>query len=181
MVKRLKSFPIGPQNTSALEKAISLFFEKENIFPPTQIAGYWPLSSEFDFRPLLYFLDRAGFSCSLPVVQPNTSVLQFVSWTPQTSLTLGKKRIQIPENQQQTCSPEVIFMPLLAFDTKGNRLGRGGGYFDATLRNYRTKKGIRLFALGVGFEAQECEAVPVSLEDEKIDGVLTEKGVRLFS
>lgn len=179
MRKELASFPGIQKKNPALEKNLLSFLNQMKILPPALMAGYWPFPSEFDFRPFLYLLDQAGFLCALPVIQPHQRCLSFASWTPHTLLGPGEQGTWIPHHPL-IVQPDVMFVPLLAFDATGNRLGRGGGYFDATLRAYRTQGKKRVLAVGVGFEWQERQSLPVGPEDEKIDAVLTEKELRLF-
>ena len=79
----------------------------------------------------------------------------------------------------KTFSPDLIFVPLLAFSAKGERLGYGGGYYDRTLEVLRQKNEI--FACGVAYAGQEVESLPTDMHDAKLDGILTENGFKAFA
>ena len=146
-------------------------------FGPDQvIAAYWPLVAEFDARAMLRALHRRGHPCVLPVTGPRGSVLRFLRWNPETPLRLGRFGIPAPPGEGAEWRPEVLLVPLLAFDRRGHRLGWGGGYYDRTLRSLRADAGPRPLAIGVGFAGQEVARVPSGPNDAALDAIVSEAG-----
>lgn len=144
-----------------------------------QILGfYWPINSEFDVKFLIRSLKKSGFQISLPVISRNKEdrKLIFRLFDDIDDLELGKFGILEPKECKIEVVPDVIFVPLLAFDLKGNRLGYGGGYYDVTIRYLKKVKKNVLKVIGIGYSSQEIDNVPVQEFDEKMDGILTEKG-----
>ena len=85
---------------------------------------------------------------------------------------------QEPPPGAHMLEPNILFLPLLAFDSAGRRLGYGGGYYDRTLAKLRKDRAVR--AYGLAFAGQEIERVPSNALDELLDGILTEQGYRQF-
>ncbi len=133
------------------------------------IAGYWPVRGEIDPRPLLQALGRP---VALPVTGARGTVLDFRLWRPGDRMAPGP--FGIPEPTGPTAEPDVLLVPLLAFDARGNRLGYGGGYYD------RTIAATGALAIGAAHAAQEVAAVPVGPDDRRLAGILTETGLRFF-
>jgi 5-formyltetrahydrofolate cyclo-ligase len=131
------------------------------------VAGYWPLPGEIDILPLLEALHGRGHRLALPETPPLGSPLVFRAWTPGDVLVKGRFGTMVSTGAMVT--PEVILVPLLAFDARGNRLGFGGGYYDRTLGLFGSA-----LCIGCGFAAQEVEAVPVEATDLRMDAVATE-------
>lgn len=142
------------------------------------VAGYWPLGSEADVRPLLARVHGAGMRCVLPVVRARTSPLFFRAWSPGDTLVDGLLGTPQPDGEHETLRPDVILTPLLAFDGVGYRLGQGGGYYDRTLDALRAEG--RVVAVGIALEAQRQDAVPRGPHDQRLDWVVTEAGAYRF-
>lgn len=141
--------------------------------PGAVVAGYWPIDSEIDVRPLLLHLDRLGFACALPVVVEAGAPLLFRRWRPDSELGAGPLGTRQPAAEADRLIPEAVLLPLLAFDGRGCRLGQGGGYYDRTLLELRG--GGPLLAVGIGFAGQRLEAVPHGPRDQRLDWVVTEQ------
>lgn len=137
--------------------------------PDDIIAGYWPIGSELDCRPLLHILDLKGYCVCLPRVQDGQKVLTFHLWRSGDPLT--KDDMKILAATGSVTMPTVILAPLLAFDKQYNRLGQGQGYYDHTLQHLRQQQ-LRL-AVGLAFSCQEVAKVPVEQHDQRLDLVLT--------
>jgi len=138
------------------------------------VAGYWPFGPEMDVRPLLTVLAASGRPCALPVIQGRGRPLLFRRWTTATLLIpTGRFRIPEPPASEPEQVPDVLLVPLLAFDRRGYRLGYGAGYYDMTLARLRASK--RILAVGIGYAAQEVEAVPRDAFDERVDWIVTER------
>lgn len=155
-----------------------LFFAHVNPAPPAIIAGYWPSGSEFDVTPLVEETLRRGFRCCLPVIPDEGRILNFREWTKETKLAQGLHGVFYPESGELLV-PDIVIVPLLAFDQTGTRLGQGGGYYDATLADLRAKKDI--LAIGLAYEAQACLSdLPFEAHDQRLDMVVTPERVYDF-
>jgi 5-formyltetrahydrofolate cyclo-ligase len=101
--------------------------------------------------------------------------LKFRRWYPERPLVAGKWGIATPDEGCEEIEPELVVVPLLAFDRGGNRLGYGAGYYDRTLAGLRSRRPGRVLAVGVAYAAQEVALVPVDESDERLDWIVTEK------
>lgn len=137
------------------------------------ISAFYPYQSEIDTRPLLGKLAGEGWTTALPVVTKIGQPLFFRRWFPGEPTVPGKWDIPRPPDDAPVVEPNVLLVPLLAFDRKGYRLGYGGGFYDRTLEGLRAKK--RVIAIGVAYAAQEVAAVPVDEHDQLLNFVMTEK------
>jgi 5-formyltetrahydrofolate cyclo-ligase len=137
------------------------------------VAAYWPLPGELDPRPALERLAARGHRLALPRMQGKTLPLAFHAWDWGQALVRGGFAVMQPDQAAPTAIPDVVLVPLLAFDRRGHRLGYGRGYYDRTLRAVRAE-GARV-AIGLAFALQEVEAVPSGPLDEPLDAVLTER------
>jgi 5-formyltetrahydrofolate cyclo-ligase len=133
-------------------------------------AGYFPVHDELDPVPLLQALHGRGLRTALPAMKPGPD-LAFRQWSPGAPLKRGKYGIQEPGGECAELIPDVVLVPLLAFDAKGGRLGYGAGYYDAALR--RMRQSARVTAIGIAFDEQEFPEVPQEPQDERLDLVLT--------
>jgi 5-formyltetrahydrofolate cyclo-ligase len=138
--------------------------------PGAAIGGYYPLHAELDPLPLLTAVHARGFCIALPRTGKRLA-LSFRGWTPGSALQQRKFGLQEPADTQPVLHPSIIFVPLVAFDRKGNRLGYGAGYYDACLRALRARQ--RVLAIGVAFDEQEVSEIPREPQDEPLDMILT--------
>jgi len=139
------------------------------------IAGYWPMRSEVDLRPLLAALADAGRDVALPAVLGPGRPLEFRRWRPGGALAPGRFGTAQPPPEAGIIEPDVLLVPLLAFDARHYRLGYGAGFYDRTLAALRARK--RVLVLGVAYSAQRVDEVPADSWDEPLDLVLTEHGI----
>jgi 5-formyltetrahydrofolate cyclo-ligase len=139
------------------------------------VGGYWPIGTEMDVRPLLTALYERGHVCGLPVAHRGRP-LTFHRWRPNDRLLRGRFDIQVPDHNTPTVDPDVFFVPMLAFDASGMRIGYGGGYYDRTVAAIRARK--PLLAVGIAYAAQEVERVPSEKFDQRLDWVVTEVAAR---
>jgi 5-formyltetrahydrofolate cyclo-ligase len=144
--------------------------------PPGVVSGYYPMEGEIWPLPLMAALRAKGHSLALPVMQGKADPLLFRAWTPGDTLIPGVWGIRQPAPERPVVLPDILLVPLLAFDARGYRLGYGGGYYDRTLRHLRSLKPI--LAVGLGLDALEVDAVPHLDYDERLDWVLTPSGSR---
>jgi len=133
-------------------------------------AGYFPLPGELDPLPLLTALHGRGLRLALPVVRPGPDLI-FREWRPGAPLKRGKFGLQEPPDAYPELVPDIVLVPLLAFDRAGNRIGYGAGYYDAALRKLRRRG--KVTAIGIGFDEQEFPEVPCEPQDEPMDLILT--------
>ncbi|MFO1154595.1 MAG: 5-formyltetrahydrofolate cyclo-ligase [Rhodospirillales bacterium] len=138
------------------------------------VAGYWPIATELDIRPLLARCHARGAVCALPVVAADDH-LAFRRWSPETIVEEGPRGTWHPPATAESVEPEVVFVPLLAVDDRGVRLGQGGGYYDRTLA--RLRAGRPVTAIGVGYAVQRVTSLPADGFDQPMDWVLTEAGL----
>ena len=138
------------------------------------LAGYMPMRTEID--PLPAMAVHQGV-VGVPVIMAKATPLRFREWGPGAAMVAGEFGAKIPA-EGGWIEPEVLIVPLLAFDAAGYRLGYGGGFYDRTLAGLRARH--RVLAVGFAFAAQEVAAVPVDGFDQRLDAVVTERGVRVF-
>ena len=145
------------------------------------VAGYWPLGSELDPRPILTGLHKRGIRVALPVSGPRGSALTFRQWQPDDHMVSGRYGISEPSPDQPLLVPDHVLVPLLAFDRQGGRLGYGAGYYDRTLQALRERSGREsVRAIGLAFAVQELDEVPVDVHDQPLDWIVTEAGIMAF-
>jgi len=137
------------------------------------IGGYYPVNFEVDDLELLKKLEKNKFNISLPVIKKNFQ-MDFHKWSFSDPLKTNKYGIPEPEVQSKLY-PDVLLIPLVAFDKKLNRLGYGGGYYDRLITKLSKKK--RIIKIGLAFSFQEVDKVPVNIYDQKLDFIVTNKHI----
>lgn len=137
------------------------------------VSGFIPYKSEITTIPMLNRLRRQGWQTCLPVVIAPEQPLVFRAWAPGDPLVPGVWDIPIPDATAAELLPDVLLVPMLAFDRRGYRLGYGGGFYDRTLEKLRALKPV--VAIGVAYHAQMVEEVPTGLHDAPLDYVMTEQ------
>ena len=135
-------------------------------------SAYAPMRSEFDPRPLIAKIAAAGGRIVLPAIVEGRIV--FREHDPGAALTAGVFGTSEPPARARELDPDVLLVPLLAFDAQGGRIGYGKGYYDQAIA--RLKKSRRIGTVGLAFEAQRVEEVPVTERDQRLDLILTEAG-----
>ncbi|MEH6663929.1 MAG: 5-formyltetrahydrofolate cyclo-ligase [Brevundimonas sp.] len=145
---------------------------------PLTAALYGALGSEMDPAPLARALMVHGLELALPVVIQRGAPLVFRRWRPGDPLELDQAGCPAPLDLAGEVMPDLIIVPLLAFDASGGRLGQGGGYYDRTLEALRGAEGAPPAAVGLAYAAQELDNLPMDPHDQPLDGVLTEAGYR---
>jgi 5-formyltetrahydrofolate cyclo-ligase len=139
------------------------------------ISGFFPYQSEIDVRALLGRLASEGWTPSLPVILGKGRPLTFRRWYPGEATISGLWNIPRPLDASPIVEPDVLLVPMLAFDRTGYRLGYGGGFYDRTLADLKTSKSV--VAIGVAYAAQEVDSVPHGPYDEPMDYIMTEKEI----
>ena len=145
------------------------------VTPGAIASGFMPLKSEINPLPLMKALAGQGARLALPVIAGRGKPLMIRSWTFDEPLDRGQWGIREPKPDAAQVEPDILLVPLLAFDRTGHRTGYGAGYYDLTIAALRGRKPI--VAIGLAFAAQEVPAVPAMPRDARLDLVLTEREV----
>lgn len=140
---------------------------------PGIVSGFIPYMSEITTVPLMNALRRQGWQTCLPVVIAPDQPLVFRSWAPGEPLVPGVWDIPVPSESAPEVLPDVLLVPMLAFDREGHRLGYGGGFYDRTLDKLRKLK--KVVAIGVAYQAQMVDQVPRGEFDAPLDFIMTEQ------
>ncbi len=156
---------------------------KQSVHVPAgaAVSGFWPMGEEIDVRPLLAQLHASGHPIGLPVVVKKGQPLIFRRWHPGTTMVSGGFGTEVPPPSAPEVEPQVLIVPLLAFDAEGYRLGYGGGFYDRTLDKLRTGSAADPLAVGVAFSAQHVARVPRDDFDQPLDWIVTEKAAHHFA
>lgn len=143
---------------------------------PRVVSGFWSIRSEIDVRPLMLALSSAtGATLALPVVVGRGQGLSFRRWQAGLPLVEGPFGTAHPADSEPVLVPDLVLVPLLAFDRGRHRLGYGAGFYDRTLAGLRANGSVT--AVGIAYADQEVAEVPVGDHDERLDLVLTERGL----
>jgi 5-formyltetrahydrofolate cyclo-ligase len=145
------------------------------IAPGTIVSGFMPMKSEINPLPLMRSLAQAGARLALPAVAGRGKPLIMRAWLWGEALNSGVWGIREPKPEAALVDPDILIVPLLAFDRLGYRLGYGGGYYDLTIAGLRARKPVT--AIGIAYSAQEVSSVPVTPRDARLDLVLTEREI----
>ncbi len=155
----------------------SLIREKNLLQGENSVAVYCPIQAEVD---ILAIMEDYKGSLALPVIDPLTKEMQFRSWKEGDPLIKNMYGILEPSKEAKLVEPDVVFVPLLAFDESGHRLGYGGGYYDKYLQRLKSEaKNRKTIFIGLAYESQKLDVIPIEDHDEKLDFILTEK--KLYS
>jgi len=172
---RARRDALPPGERQAAAEAIAARTFPLPVGPDTIVSGFMPLKSEINTLPLLEKLAGAGASLALPVVVGRGKPLIMRAWRWGEPLDAGVWGIREPRPEAPEVEPDILLVPLLAFDRRGQRIGYGAGYYDMTIARLRTRKPIT--AIGIAFAAQEVANVPANGFDAPLDLVLTEREV----
>jgi 5-formyltetrahydrofolate cyclo-ligase len=146
--------------------------------PPHVVAGYYPFRDEADPLPVLRLLAASGWTCALPVPVDGPGGLVFRAWEPDAPVAAGRYGIPVPEESASEVRPDVVLVPLLAYDGAGRRLGYGAGYYDRALAGLR--RAGHVLAVGIAYAGQRIDLVPAQGHDQHLDMVVTELGAEDF-
>ena len=135
------------------------------------IGGYYPVNFEIDDLVLLRKFEKNKFKISLPVIKKNFQ-MDFYKWSFSGPLKVNKYGIPEPEIKS-IVYPDILLIPLVAFDKNLNRLGYGGGYYDRLIERLSKKK--KIIKIGLAFSIQKVDKVPINVYDKKLDYVVTNK------
>lgn len=155
---------------AACERLVSI-----PLAPQAVVAGYRAMRGELDILRAMLACHDKKFALCLPCISPPQRIMEFRSWHPKMPLQKGAHGTMEPEDSGLT-TPTTLWIPLLAFDRRGHRLGYGGGYYDATLAFLR-RIHPALYTVGIGFAFQEVECLPSEAHDVMLDMIVTDQEV----
>jgi 5-formyltetrahydrofolate cyclo-ligase len=144
-----------------------------NIAAGTIVSGFSPIRSEINPLPLLRKLADAGAGLALPVIVERGKPLIMRAYVFGDPLKARQWGIREPMPDAPELEPDILIVPLAAFDRRGNRIGHGAGYYDLTINRLRARKSV--IAVGIAYAAQEVAEIPVTARDARLDLVLTER------
>ncbi len=166
--KRKNNFKKININYSLLKKVFKIHkIDKNKI-----IGGYYPINFEIDCLKILKNLSKEGYKISLPVTKENKT-MNFFEWSFNELLFLSSLGIPQP-NKLKKVIPDVLLVPLVAFDRFNNRLGYGGGFYDRYLNNNK-----KILTIGFAFSWQKVDRLEINTFDKKLDVILTEKNTKI--
>ena len=176
MLARRAEVPAETRHAFAERLAVlgpSLVRDEAHPFADPIVSLYWPIKDEADPSRLAEVLNKVGIDTALPITIARAQPLLFRRWTPGDAVVPGSWGIAHPSTDAPVVEPDVLFVPVAAFDRRGSRLGYGAGYYDATLASLRRRKSVR--AIGVAFSCQEVLFLPTEPHDEPLDFIMTER------
>jgi len=135
------------------------------------IGGYYPVNFEIDDLVLLKKFEKNKFNISLPVIKKNFQ-MNFYKWSFSEPLKINKYGIPEPVIKN-IVYPDILLIPLVAFDKNLNRLGYGGGYYDRLIEKLSKKK--KIIKIGLALSIQKIDKVPIDVYDKKLDYIVTNK------
>ena len=166
---------LPPAERQAAAEAIAARPFPLAVSPGVIVSGFSPLKTEINPLPLMRQLAAAGAQLALPVVAGRGKPLIMRSYAFGQALNEGVWGIREPKDDAPEVDPDILIVPLAAFDRRGHRIGYGAGYYDMTIHRLRSLKSV--VAVGIAYAAQEVSEVPVTARDERLDLVLTERDV----
>jgi len=148
------------------------------VEPGVVISGFFPIRSEADVRPLMARLKARGARLCLPVVMDRETIVfrELVAGAELIDTGFGTRG---PGPDAAVLDPDLLLVPLSAFDAEGNRIGYGAGHYDRAIARLR-EKGRHPRLIGIAFDCQEVAEVPYEAHDVRLEAVLTESGLRRF-
>ena len=172
LLKRKKNY-LTPEkfNFELIFNLIKKNFYKKKI----TIAGYYPSNYEVNILDFLKQAKKYNFKVVLPVLK-STAVMNFERWSFGNPLYVNKFGMLEPKSSKNNIIPDIVLVPLLAFDNKLNRIGYGKGYYDRALKKINKIKKKAIF-IGIAFSFQKSIKVPTNKHDVKLDYIFTERGI----
>ena len=169
--ERLNSFDASVANNALVLRLMDVISATA-----TTVAGYRSIRSEADITGAMRLCLERGQKLCLPIIEAQDKPLFFRRWRMEETLENGRYGIEVPPINAPTAKPDVILVPLVAFDRSLHRLGYGAGYYDRTISALRAQeKTVQI--IGVAYSMQETDAIPVDEFDQKLDVIVTEKEV----
>ena len=160
-----KSININPSN-------IYSYLNKKN-YSLKIVGGYFPTNHEIDDLEILNYFFKKGSTISLPKIKKK-SQMEFYRWYKNDPLLINKYGIPEPATTKRVY-PDILFVPLVAFDKELNRLGYGGGFYDRYIQKISKIK--KIVKVGLAFSFQKLKTIPTNKHDKKLDIIITEKDI----
>ena len=173
---RSKILKIRKKNSNkSLEISLNKFFSflKINKLRSKNIGGYYPSNFEIDNLKILAMMEKKNFNISLPVIKENNQ-MNFLQWSRHDPLKINKFGIPEPISTK-IIVPDILLVPLVSFDSKLNRLGYGGGFYDRYIEKIEKMK--KVTKIGLAFSYQKIKKVPTNKFDKRLDFIITEKEI----
>jgi len=149
-------------------------FKKFNLLKNKKIGAYFPINYEIDCLEILKQLEKSGHKISLPITKKGNK-MDFFEWSFKEPLLIGKIGIPEPYSKKKVY-PEILLVPLVAFNKYKSRLGYGGGYYDRYIQKIKNIK--KILTIGVAFSFQEVRKLPINEHDKKLDYIFTENYIK---
>lgn len=172
--KEMRAEIFRKDNGMAARKIAAKIIMLEELDTIKTVSGYYPIKDELDALICLKVLHAARFPIALPSIIGNDKPLEFHSWDMKTELVEGP--FNTKESSEHIVIPDVLIVPLLAFDESGNRLGYGGGYYDRTIASIK-EANSDLITIGIAYNGQKIAQVPVDDYDQKLDMIVTDQNI----
>lgn len=170
-LRKRKYFDISEGKFKGL---INYILKKNKLKDLNSIALYYPSNHEINILKIKNNLKKLKTKLLLPIIKGG-NLLKFVEWNERDILIVNKFGIPEPLNTKKSYLPDIVLVPLLAFDKKKNRLGYGKGFYDRYLNN-SIKSNKKIETIGIAFSFQKCKKIPISKYDFKLDNIFTEEG-----
>ena len=171
-IRKKKYFEIKPSFFNPLIKLIKKKYNKKKII---NLSSYYPSSFEVNALQLFETKIINKLRIFLPVIIGNNA-MRFYKWKNYDTLKINKFGMLEPALLSNHFVPDIILVPLLAYDNQNNRLGYGGGFYDRYLNKY-LKRYNNILTIGIAFSFQKHHKIPVFNNDVKLNYILTEKGI----
>ena len=156
-----------------IKPSVIYSYLKKKNFNLKIIGGYYPTNYEIDDLEILNYFFKKGSTISLPKIKKKGQ-MEFYNWNKNDPLLINKFGIPEPETTISV-NPDILFVPLVAFDKELNRLGYGGGFYDRYIQKISKIK--KIIKVGLAFSFQKLKTVPVNKHDKKLDIIITEKEI----
>ena len=170
-IRKKKYFELNVKNKIFIAKQIKKLCIKNKI---NKLGFYYPVNYEINIVSVIIRIQIKKLQICLPVIEKNNN-MSFKEWTTQEPLIVNKFGILEPGNKNKKIKPQMILVPLIAYDNIKNRLGYGKGFYDRFLNKVRAKKNI--LSIGIAFSFQQANNLPKEKHDKKLDFILTEKSI----
>ena len=148
-------------------------FLKINRFNSKKVGGYYPSNYEIDDLEILDFFEKKNFKVSLPIIK-NENQMNFYAWSKRDPLKINKFGIPEPVSTK-IIYPDILLIPLVAYDSNLNRLGYGGGFYDRYIEKIEKIK--KVIKIGLAFSFQKISSIPINQYDKRLDYIFTEKEI----
>ena len=150
-----------------------IYLLKINKFNKKSFGGYYPSNYEIDDLDILDLLEKKNFQVSLPVIKKHNQ-MNFYNWSSNDPLKINKFGIPEPVSSK-IIYPDILLVPLVAYDSNLNRLGYGGGFYDRYIEKIEKIK--KVIKIGLAFSFQEISSIPINRYDKKLDFIITNKEI----